>query len=495
MEENPLLRGLTTGRQAPPFVLFIFGVTGDLTRSKLVPALFNLFRGGSISRFKIVGFARRSWGTDGLRERVTDMISDLASPSDELRQAFVQKFEYIQSTFEDDKGYREIPEVMKGFPNRIYYLSTPPNNYDDIIGKLGSHGLARAGEGYTHIVVEKPFGRDLQSARELNRALAEHFDEEQIFRIDHYLGKETVQNLLVLRFGNSIFEPIWNNRYIDHIQISVAEKSGVGTRGGYYDRSGALRDMVQNHLFQLMTLTTMEPPNDLGADTIRGEKVKIAKSLRPITHRDTASNVIRAQYDAGIVDGERVPRYLDEDRVSAESRTETYVALRVFLDTWRWSGVPIYLRSGKRLSRKLSEISVHFKPAPLGLFRTAYPRLAENTLIIRIQPDEGLTVNLNAKIPGGELQMRPVNMDFSYGSAFGEETPDAYVRLLLDAIIGDSTLYTRRDEIEASWTFITRILQGWAEDNSPIPTYVPGSSGPDEAKQLLSRDGRRWRKL
>jgi len=495
MRSNPLQAGLETGRQAAPFVIFIFGVTGDLTRNKLIPALFSLYLKGSISRFRIVGFARRPWTRESFRQEAEKMLSGFSEVEKTVKEHFLDQLDYISSTFEDEEGYRKIPSQCEGFPNRLYYLSTPPDSYEPIISNLGALGLSEEKGGYTRIVVEKPFGRDLATARELNSQLGTHFKEDQIFRIDHYLGKETVQNIMLLRFGNGMFEPIWNNRYIDHIQITVAEKIGVGTRANYYEHSGTIRDMIQNHVFQLLSLTTMEPPNDLGPDTVRGEKVKIIRSLRPITHNQVQTHTVRAQYGTGYVDGEEVPAYRSEEGVNPESRTETFVAMKLFLDTWRWAGVPIFIRSGKRLSRRVSEISVHFKEPPHQIFRTTYPAMNRNTLIMRIQPDEGLTVNLNVKVPGYLAEMRPVNLDFAYGSAFGDEVPEAYERLLLDAFIGDSTLYTRRDEIEASWTFITRILQGWERDKTPLPSYLPGGSGPEEAKILIGEESRRWRKI
>jgi glucose-6-phosphate 1-dehydrogenase len=360
---------------------------------------------------------------------------------------------------------------------------------------LGQNGLTAEQGGHARIIVEKPIGRDLAGARALNDLLARYFDERQVYRIDHYLGKETVQNIMLLRFGNGIFEPVWNSRYVRNIQISVAEKIGVESRGNYYERSGALRDMVQNHLFQLLSLTTMEPPSSLDPDSIRSEKVKVLKSLRPITHRDTARFTVRAQYAPGYMDGVPTPGYLEETGVAPDSRTETFVALKLQLDTWRWSGVPIFLRTGKRLARRVSEIAVQFKEPPLQLFRKSGSPGGKNALIIRIQPDEGISLNMNAKTPGYSTDARPVNMDFAYGSAFGESPPEAYERLILDALVGDSTLYTRRDEIEASWTFITRILKGWEEDASPIPSYVPGGSGPEEAKALVGEESLKWRKL
>jgi glucose-6-phosphate 1-dehydrogenase len=447
------------------------------------------------TQFKVVGFARRPWGTEGLRERAREMLGDFHDVGREQIDAFLSRLEYLQSTFEDPEGFKQMDTHAAGYPNRLYYLSTPPGAYEDIIHNLGGLGLAQRKEGFTRIVVEKPFGRDFHSAQALNEVLARYFREEQIYRIDHYLGKETVQNILSLRFGNGIFEPIWNNNYIDHIQITVGEKIGVGTRGKYYESAGALRDMVQNHIFQLLSLTTMEPPNDLSPDSIRGEKVKVLKALRPITYRDIPEHTVRGQYAGGIVDGETVPGYREEEGVDPSSQTETFVALRLFLDTWRWSGVPIFVRSGKRLLRKVSEISVHFKEPPHQIFRNRHPAMNRNALIIRIQPQEGATLNMNAKIPGYTTDMRPVNMDFAYGSAFGGQTLEAYERLLFDAIIGDSTLYTRRDEVETSWAFITRILEGWKLTQEPLPQYRPASSGPEEAKRLIAGSGRRWRKL
>ncbi len=496
MDFNPFRSGLSASREAQSFVFIIFGVTGDLTRKKLMPALFSLYAKGHLNRFKIVGFARRPWTQEFFRSEAEKMLQkpEWLAYGKETLHAFLKTLEYIQSPFEDPGGYRQIDSVCEGFAHRIYYLATPPESYGTIIQHLGENGLTREKGGHTRIVVEKPFGRDLSTARKLNDQLSQFFREDQIYRIDHYLGKETVQNLILLRFGNGIFEPVWNHRYIHHIQITVAEKIGVEGRGNYYETAGALRDMVQNHMFQLLCLTTMEPPNDLSPDTIRTEKVKILKSLRPISFRETSLYTVRGQYAAGYMDGVPVPAYREEPGVAPDSRTETFVALKVFLDTWRWSGVPIYLRTGKRLARRMSEIAVRFKAPPLELFPRAWVYSGQNALIIRIQPNEGISLIMNAKIPGYTLNMRPVNMDFSYGSAFGESPPEAYERLILDALVGDSTLYTRRDEIEASWTFITRILKGWEEDPSPIPQYVPGGSGPEEAKSLLEPNTR-WRKL
>lgn len=497
MDHNPFSAGLALPREAHSFALYIFGATGDLTRKKLMPALFSLFVKGHISRFRIIGFARRPWTREFFQDQAAEMIDlpEFAAYGEGLKKAFLDCLDYIQSSFDDPRGYGEIQEQGQGMTDKLYYLSTPPSSYQEIIEQLGQAGLAEENRGRVRIIVEKPIGHNLEEARAINKTLARRFNESQIFRIDHYLGKETVQNIMLLRFGNGLFEPVWNNRYVRQVQISVAEKIGVEGRGNYYESAGALRDMVQNHLFQLLCLTAMEPPNDLDPDSIRSEKVKILKSLRPMSPRETALFTIRGQYAAGYMDGKATPGYLEEPGVAPDSRTETFVALKLFLDTWRWSGVPFLLRTGKRLSRRVSEIAVQFKEPPLRLFSRSGHEADRNTLIIRIQPDEGITLNMNAKIPGYSTDSRPVNMNFAYGSAFGESPPEAYERLLLDALLGDATLYTRRDEIEASWEFITRILQGWEGSAARPYSYVPGSAGPEETKFLTQREGHRWRKL
>ena len=494
MARNPLAAGLESDEVAEPLVLFIFGVTGDLTRKKLIPALFSLFVNGRISEIRIVGFARRDWTDEYFREQAAEMISGVEA-SDEERTRFLGSLRYLSSTFEDRAGYERIPEFCEGFANRIYYLSTPPGAYPSVIENLGAAGVADETHGYTRIIVEKPFGRDLVSARALNQTLLSHFDEQQVYRIDHYLGKETVQNMMLLRFGNGIFEPIWNSQYIDHVQITVAENAGVGTRGNYYERSGALRDMIQNHAFQLLAVTAMEPPNDTRPESIRGEKLKVIRSLDDRTLREPESNIVRARYTAGVVDGEAVQGYLQEEGVDPASTTETYAAIRVQLDTWRWAGVPFLIRTGKRLSRKITEIAIHFKLPALRHFSGGPHAGANNVLAIRIQPDEGISLTMNAKIPGYATAARPVNMDFSYGSSFGKAVPEAYERLLFDAMKGDNTLYTRRDEIEASWEFISRIHDYWAGSKEPLAEYEAGSAGPNEATALLGGADRRWRKL
>lgn len=494
MATNPLSRGLELQETADPLAVFIFGVTGDLTRSKLMPALFSLYLNGRLSRIRVVGFARRDWSDDYFREQAASMIESMPA-SDEQRRRFLSTLTYLRSTFEDESGYRRIPEYAEGFANRLYYLSTPPSSYEAVIRGLGEQGLAEEHDGFTRIVIEKPFGSDLHSARRLNDLVLSHFDERQVYRIDHYLGKETVQNLMMLRFGNGIFEPVWNRHFIDHVQITVAESSGVGTRGNYYESAGATRDMVQNHAFQLLAITAMEPPNDVRPESIRGEKLKVIQSLDTVTLREPEEHMVRAQYVAGVVDGEPARAYHEEDDVDPASRTETFVAMRLYLDTWRWAGVPFLLRTGKRLSRKITEISIHFKDPPLRHFTGGSHSVDRNALAIRIQPEEGITLKMNAKIPGYATAARPVNMDFSYGTSFGRAVPEAYERLLFDVMKGDPTLYARRDEIEASWAFVTPILEYWRDSREPLSEYEAGGGGPSEARRLLGPDGRRWRKL
>jgi glucose-6-phosphate 1-dehydrogenase len=489
--------GLQFAKEPAPFVITIFGATGDLTRKKLVPALFSLFLKGNVSQFKVVGFARRPWTKESFQSEARSMLAGghFAHVPEGQKNAFLEKLDYVSSTFDDPAGYAKLAELVGPWEGKLFYLSTPPDDYPTIVNNLGKAGLNKVDQGYSRIIVEKPFGRDLATAKDLNDVLSAEFDENQIYRIDHYLGKETVQNILVLRFGNGIFEPLWNSRYIDNIQITVAESIGVGTRGNYYEKSGTLRDMVQNHIFQLMTLLLMEPPNDLQPDTVRTEKVKVLKSLRPITYKDIGKYTVRGQYAAGVVDGKPVRGYLEEDGVAKDSKTETFVALQVHVDTWRWEGVPIFIRTGKGLGRKVSEVAITFKQPPLQVFKGQATDGGQNQLVLHIQPEEGFTFHINAKIPGYTTRVRPVNMDFAYGDAFGEATPEAYERLILDALVGDSTLYTRRDEIEASWSFITRILQGWAQDPSPLPQYKAGSAGPDEAKALTASINQKWRKM
>ncbi len=497
--ENPLLIGLGLSREPQPLTLFIFGASGDLTRRKLIPALFSLYRKGAIPRVHIVGFARREWTSETFRGLVREMLDseDVPQAPDELKDAFVTNVGFIRSPFEASEGDAAIRDQYPDPPHRIFYLATPPDSYEVIIGKLREAGLADQARGFARIIVEKPLGRDLGSARALNDHIAAAFTEEQTYRIDHYLGKETVQNIMLMRFGNGIFEPVWSNAYIDHVQITMAETIGVGSRGRYYEQAGALRDMMQNHMLQLLCLVAMEPPVDLDPDSIHEEKVKVLKSIVPIATETVGTETVRAQYEHGIVDGTDVPGYRQEPDVSPSSLTETFAALRVRLDSWRWAGVPFLLRTGKRLSRRTTEISIHFKRPPLLLFADRHPAgTPPNVLTFRIQPEEGISMGFNSKIPGPSTDMRTVNMDFSYGSAFGEELPDAYERLLLDAMVGDSTLYMRKDEVDSAWAFITEILNGWRDAAAPeLSLYRAGSSGPEAAVRLLGTPQRRWRRL
>lgn len=498
-------RGATAARMSDPCTIVIFGATGDLTRRKLVPALYNLRREGLLdTNTTILGFARRDWSDDYFRTLLFEEGSkhSRSGMSDELWPAFAGQVHYIRSTFEDAEGYialaqrlAQIDEQQGTQGNRLFYLATPPESYEDIIKQLGAAGLAQAlGNSWTRIIVEKPFGHDLESARHLNSVLHEVFDERQIYRIDHYLGKETVQNLLVLRFANGIFEPLWNRRYIDNVQITVAESIGVEGRGGYYEQAGALRDMVQNHMMQLLSLTAMEPPvGGASADAVRDEKVKVLRAVRPIAREDVNRYTVRGRYTAG---PGSAPAYLDETGVARNSTTETYVALRLEIESWRWAGVPFYLRTGKRLPVRASEISVTFRSAPLILFQDSImSRTAPNELVIRIQPNEGISLRFNSKVPGQAGDIRPVTMNFNYVEAFGSESPEAYERLLLDAMIGDSTLFTRSDEVETSWALMNPILQGWELLGSPVHEYVGGSWGPDASHEFIGASGRSWRRL
>jgi glucose-6-phosphate 1-dehydrogenase len=499
MQENPLMAGLGLPREPRPLSLVIFGASGDLTRRKLVPALFSLYLKGSVPGVRIVGFARRDWDTPTFRALVRGWLDsdDAPTASAEVKDAFVANVGFIRSSFEETEGYDQIGREYAQPANRVFYLATPPDAYQTIVERISSAGLADQSRGFSRIIVEKPLGRDLASARSLNERIATAFPEEQIYRIDHYLGKETVQNIMLMRFGNRIFEPVWNNRYVDHVQITMAETIGVGTRGRYYESAGALRDMMQNHMLQLLSLVAMEPPVDLDPDSIHDEKVKVLKSIAPIRGSRVATETVRGQYEKGIVEGAEAPGYRQEEGVASGSCTETFAAIRVYLDSWRWAGVPFLLRTGKRLSRRTTEISLHFKRPPLLLFAEKEPAATPpNVLTFRIQPQEGITMSFNSKIPGPTTEMRTVNMDFSYGSAFGEELPEAYERLLLDAMLGDSTLYMRKDEVDSAWRFITEILNGWQGTDTPaVSPYRAGSAGPEAAAALLGSAERRWRRL
>jgi len=506
---NPLRAGLRDERAVEPGVVVIFGASGDLTRRKLVPALYNLGLDRLMSGSgAMVGVARRDIPNEAFAEQLREGIEKHSRrPLDpEVWKEAVPRISYVSTTFDDLDGYRRLGEHLDDIDrrlgtegNRLYYLATPPSAFPVIIDRLGKSGLNRPGKGgrWARVVVEKPVGHDLESARELNEVVSRVFDEKDVFRIDHYLGKETVQNLLVFRFANAIFEPIWNRKYVDHVQITVAESIGVEGRGGYYEESGTTRDMMQNHIFQLLCLTAMEPPFSLEADAIRDEKVKVLHALRPVDAARVDEETVRAQYGSGVTGGKPVPGYKEEPGVAPDSTTETYVALRLFIDNWRWAGVPFYLRSGKRLPKRVTEIALQFRDVPHRLFHGGRDdRLVANTLAMRIQPDEGITLKFDSKVPGPNPRIQPVAMEFRYGTSFGQQPPEAYERLLLDALLGDATLFIRRDEVEASWRYIDRLFEEWSRDGrEPLPEYAAGTWGPSEADALLGRDGRAWRRL
>jgi len=513
---NPLRSGLRMERTPEPATLVIFGATGDLTHRKLLPALYNLCLEQPMpAGFSIVAFARRPWSDEDFRREALQSINTFsrtgpANPA--IWESFAQGLFYCQGNFDDADAYHRLSQALDrvdqergGGGNRIFYLATPPRYYPEIIAYLGKAGLNKGGEtihessrkhrGWVRVIIEKPFGHDLATARALNREISRVFKEEQIYRIDHYLGKETVQNILVFRFANGIFEPIWNRRYIDHVQIVVAESIGIESRGSYYDEAGAIRDMVQNHMLQLLMLTAMEPPIAFDADDIRNEKVKVLKAIPPMSATEVAQNTVRGQYTSGWVGGHEVPGYLQEPGVSPNSQTETYVALKLQIDNWRWAGVPFYLRTGKCLPKRATEIAIQFKQAPHLVYKQIDAQIEPNVLSLRIQPNEGISLKFSAKVPGTAMQIRPVNMDFFYNASFGTTPPEAYERLLLDCMLGDSTLFTRNDEVEASWAIINTILDGWRAPNAPpLWTYEAGTWGPEAADALIEQDGRSWRR-
>lgn len=507
---NPFQEDLVTRSQADICTVVIFGATGDLTHRKLVPAMYHLFIEGELARgTKILGFARRDKSDAEFRDNLKQLNKEVArSGHDEaMWQDFEQCIHYHQSEFQDEVGYQRLAERLDAIDeergdkgNRLFYIASAPEFFDDVLNQLKKVGLNKAKQGcWSRVIVEKPFGTDLATAQHLNKVVNATFAEKDTYRIDHYLGKETAQNIMVLRFANAIFEPLWNSRYIEQVQITCAEHLGMeGGRGGYYDKAGALRDMVQNHLLQLLSLVAMEPPTSLSADGVRDEKVKVIRSLRKYdTAEKVAANVVRAQYTKGYIHDTEVVGYREEDRVNPESTTEAYVALRLFVDTWRWSGVPFYMRVGKRLPKKATEISIHFKSPPNVLFNALSGSNPEgNVLVIRIQPDEGISLKMISKLPGTTLRLEPVKMDFRYSSSFGKGSPEAYERLLLDSMAGDATLFARRDEVEEAWRFIDDIEKAWHGENPPpMADYVAGTWGPEEAKTLLAEDGMTWRRI
>ena len=487
--------------QSGAVAFVIFGVTGDLTHRKLIPALYELALAGRLpERFCIIGFARRPWDDNALKQILREGLADHARTrpvQEDVLNRLLANAHYIQSSFDDPTGYRRLTECLASqkLVNGIYYLATPPDAYIDIIRQLGRSELGTVTGGWRRIIIEKPYGRDLNSALQLDREVHAVFDEDQVYRIDHYLGKETVQNILVFRFANGIFEPLWNRRYVDHVQITVAETMGVETRAGYYETAGVFRDVFQNHMMQLLTLTAMEAPVAFNADSVRDEKVKILKALRRLTGQEVLANTIRSQYVSGEIDGKRVPSYRDEPGVIPGSLTETYMAARLFVDNWRWSGVPFYMRSAKRLPRRVTEIAVQFKQVPLSLFGARnYAGDAPNLLVLSLQPDEGITLSFGAKAPGSVFQIEPVKMEFGYASTFGGEPPEAYERLLQDCLTGDATLFTRSDEVCEAWEFTTGVMEGWSQQSlRNLPVYEAGTWGPDVADEFISKEGRHWR--
>jgi glucose-6-phosphate 1-dehydrogenase len=494
------------GRVADPCVMVIFGFSGDLTRRKLIPALYNLASQGLLSQdFAIVGLGRTPMSDEDARKKMTEDFKQFASgPIDpELWDWFVKRIYYLAGDFDNPDTYEHLKDVItkadeehdsKG--NYFFYLATAPNFFADIVTRLSKVGLMREENGHwRRVIVEKPFGHDLDSAKVLNQQLLKVVSEHQIYRIDHYLGKETVQNILAFRFANGIFEPIWNRRYIDHIQISVAETVGVEKRGGYYDTAGALRDMVPNHIMQLITLTAMEPPISFEANAVRDEQAKILHAIQPFTSEDVLSKTVRGQYGEGIVDGKRVPAYRSEEGVPPDSRTETFVAMRLLIDNWRWASVPFYLRTGKRLPSRNTHVVIQFRRAPFQLFRdTQVENMMPNQLVLHIQPEEGISLRFAAKTPGPAMQLGEVNMDFEYSDYFGQTPSTGYERLLHDCMIGDATLFQRADMVEAGWSIVNPVLDVWkALPPRNFPNYPAGTWGPKEAEELIERDGRRWR--
>ena len=509
-ETNPLREGLPRTRVSEPCAVVLFGVTGDLAHRKLVPALFQLARGGTLpSEFAIVGFGRKPWTDDDLRADLEKTLAKGAGADfRDLWSQFARRIVYTSGTFDDPASFRKLKETLDRVDrthgtrgNRVYYLAVSPEFFAPIIHGLGEAGLVYPSQQeapWSRVVIEKPFGRDLSSARALNKEVTAVLDESQVYRIDHYLGKETVQNILALRFGNSIFEPLWNRRHIRSVQVTVAEEVGMaGGRGAYYDTAGTIRDMVQNHMMQLLCLVAMEPPVDLSADAVRNEKVKVLQALPRWQADDVYRNVVRAQYTKGSIQGAEVPGYLQEKGVAPDSKTDTYVAIRLELNTWRWAGVPFFLRTGKCLPKRATEIAIEFHRPPTDLFELdTSGSSGANQLVLRIQPNEGASLTFEAKVPGSRRRLQEVRMDFRYGTAFAVPPPEAYERLLLDAMLGDPTLYTRTDEVESAWRFISTILDAWQRPGAPPPvTYVAGSWGPEAADKLIAAAGARWRWL
>jgi len=502
--ENPLTAGLERLPVAPT-TLVIFGATGDLARRKLLPALYNLAHEGALpERFHLIGVSRKEKAHEDYRAECEEAIRRFSrrTPDEAVLKALLENVKYVPGTFDEDSVYTRLSELLEEFEqqageplNRAFYLSTAPGFFPVIVGELGKCDLATHEGAEVRLIIEKPFGTTLAEARELNRSVLAIFDETQIFRIDHYLGKETVQNMMAFRFANGMFEPLWNRNFIDSVQITAAEDLGIGSRADYYDNAGALRDLIQNHMLQLLCHVAMEPPVSFTAEEVRNEKVKVLQAIPQPLLEQIPEMAVRAQYLAGHAGGEDAPGYLDEEGVPPDSNTETYAALRLEVDNWRWAGVPFYLRTGKRLARKVTEIAVTLKPVPhLAFSQDGSLGVQPNQLVLTLQPNEGVSLRLGAKIPGTRMIIRPVNMEFLYGTAFLSQSPEAYERLITDAMRGDATLFTRNDEVEAQWLICDPIVAAWEQTPGPLPTYQAGSQGPQEAERLLRGDDR-WRAI
>ena len=502
-----LSRGGAEAANLRSCVMVIFGASGDLAKRKLIPALYNLTLEHRLPRqFSVVGYARSEMSHETFRQKMRAAVSEFSRTGlkdESVWNNFAVNLHYVRGGYEEAGGYRRLRESLtkldpgdSSLPNLIFHLAMPPDLYTPVIQQIAGAGLVSNGDSqrsWRRIVIEKPFGSDLKTAQELNRQVHEVFDESQVYRIDHYLGKETVQNILVFRFGNSVFEPIWNRRYVEHVQITAAETVGVENRGGYYEEAGVIRDMFQNHLLQLLCLTAMEPPVAFSADSVHDEKVKVLRSVRPIPPEAVSSFLVRGRYGRGTVNEKEVKAYREEPGVAKDSRTGTYAALKLFIDNWRWEGVPFYLRSGKRLAKRVTEVAIHFKRPPLLLFQAcALGQPSPNVLVLRIQPDEGISLTFEVKAPGPDIFVNSLSLDFSYQAAFGGGSPDAYETLLLDCMEGDSTLFTRHDWVELAWSLIAPIIEG--REAAALSLYDAGSWGPQAADRFIEGDGRMWRR-